>query len=173
MLSIDAWLDEKPYKELYGGVVHEKVSPQRTHAILSGEMYRLLRERTLGLGDVGVEWRVYLAEGTTLVPDVAFISRGRLAALSPEARERPPFSPDIVVEICSPEDREANIRRKTELYLEHGATIVLNVHPEDRTVRLSDRNGERLLQTGDGIEHPSLPGFHISVDDVFALLDRG
>lgn len=172
MLSIDAWLDEKPYKEIYDGVVHEKVSPQRTHAILSGEIYRLLRERTRGLGDVGVEWRVYLTEGTTLVPDVAFVSRERLAALSPQAREKPPFSPDIVVEVRSPEDREANIRRKTDLYLEHGAGIVLNVYPDDRTVRVNDRNGERVLQVGDAIEHPSIPGFHIPVDDIFTLLDR-
>jgi hypothetical protein len=31
VLSIDAWLDEKPYKELYDGAVHEKVSPQFNH----------------------------------------------------------------------------------------------------------------------------------------------
>ena len=29
MLSIDAWLDEKPYKELYDGMVHKKYSIAR------------------------------------------------------------------------------------------------------------------------------------------------
>ena len=172
MLSIDAWLDEKPYKELYDGVVHEKVSPQRTHALVCGEIFSLLRECARERGEIGVEWRVYLAEGTTLVPDVAFISHARLAALSEQEREKPPFAPDIVIEVRSPEDREKNIRRKTQLYLEHGASMVLNVDPQDRTVQLSDRNGEQILRSGDTIAHPAFPDLRIAIGSVFAPLDR-
>lgn len=170
MLSIDAWLDEKPYKELYDGVVHEKVSPQRSHAIIAGEMYSLLRQWGRQRGDVGIEWRVYLAEGITLVPDVCFVSRERLAALSEQEREKPPFAPDIAVEVRSPEDDERNIKRKTCLYLEHGATIVLNVDPRDRTVRLTDHAGERILRSGDTIAHAALPGLSIGVDAIFEQL---
>ena len=111
MLSIDAWLDEKPYREVYDGVIHEKVSPQNAHGKVALRVGRLLEDWAGRRGDVSVELRVYLAPGTTLVPDVAFISGARLAPLSNEKREKPPFAPDIVAEIRSPDDREANVRR--------------------------------------------------------------
>src|SRR5579883_1933662 len=121
MLSIDAWLDEKPYKELYDRVVHAKVSPKRTHALIVAELSGALREWARGRGEAGVEWRVYLGEGTTVVPDVAFFFDKRLASLTAAQRETPPFAPDIAIEVRSPDDRESNIKRKTQLYLAHGA----------------------------------------------------
>jgi len=172
MLSIDAWLDEKPYKELYDGVVHEKVSPQRAHGKVVQRIGRLLEDWGGSRGDVAPEWRVYLAEGTTLVPDLAFISDERLAPLPEAQREKPPFAPDIVVEVRSPADREANIRRKTELYLAHGARIVLNVDPSTRTVSMSDARGEVTLRPGDVVTSPAFPDLRIPVYDMFAPLDR-
>jgi Uma2 family endonuclease len=172
MLSIDAWLDEKPYKELYDGAVHEKVSPQSDHAVIALECAILLKEWGRRRGETGVEWRVYLAEGVTLVPDVAFFFEEKLAALSREQRQKPPFAPDVAVEVQSPEDREPNIRRKTELYLAHGSTIVLNVDPATRTVRLSDAGGERTLRAGEAIEHPAFPDLNIFVSAIFAPLDK-
>jgi len=172
MLSIDAWLDEKPYKELYDGVVHEKVSAQRTHAIVAVHLAGRLEAWADRRGEVGVEWRVYLAEGTTLVPDVAFFSNERLAQLSKLEREKPPFSPDIAVEIRSPDDRERNIRRKTELYLAHGAKTVLNVDPFQRAVRVSDSEAELTLRVGETVWHPAFPDLQIPVSEIFAPLDR-
>lgn len=173
MLSIDAWLDEKPYREVYDGAIHEKVSPQSTHGQVALQVGRLLGDWAGRRGRVGVEIRVYLAPGITLVPDVVFISAERLTPLSDEEREKPPYAPDIVAEVRSPEDREANVRRKTELYLAHGAVLVLNVDPHDRTVRLSAVDGERLLRSGEVVEHHAFPDLHIPVAAVFAPLDAG
>jgi Uma2 family endonuclease len=172
MLSIDAWLDEKPYKELYDRVVYEKVSPQRTHAVVVAELFSALREWARGRGEAGVEWRVYLAEGTTLVPDVAFFFDKRLATLTAAQRETPPFAPDLAIEVRSPDDRESNIKRKTELYLAHGAAIVLNVDPFERTVQLSDAQGEKCFRPADILVHPAFPGLEIAVSALFAPLDR-
>jgi len=171
MLSIDAWLDEKPYREVYDGTIHAKVSPQLAHGIVASYIPELLRAWAGRRGTVAVELRVYLAPGTTLVPDIAFISRERLAPLSAAERQRPPFAPDIAIEVRSPDDRDANIVRKTELYLTHGATIVLNVDPVERTVLLSSNDGERVLHSGDAIEHNAFPGLHIPVATIFAVLD--
>jgi Uma2 family endonuclease len=172
MLSIDAWLDEKPHKELYDGVVHEKVSPQRIHAKIELRIGRLLEDWGGDRGDVGSEWRVYLAEGTTLVPDVAFFSNERLAPLSESEREKPPFAPDIAVEVRSPEDRERNIRRKTVLYLAHGARLVLDVDPFQRTVRVSNSKGEVTLHARQTLQHHAFPDLQIPVSEIFAPLDR-
>lgn len=168
MLSIDAWLDEKPYKELYDGVVREKVSRQLDHAKVQLAIAVALREWGRARGEVAIELRVYLAEGTTLVPDVAFITYERLTSLSKAERQKPPFAPDIAVEVRSPDDRERNIRRKTELYLTHGATLVLDVDPSMRTVLVTDSVSEKLLQPGDVLEHRAFPGLRLSVDELFA-----
>jgi Uma2 family endonuclease len=170
MLSIDAWLDEKPYREVYDGTIHEKVIPQLAHGIVAAELVMQLGHWAGQRGAVAVELRVYLSPGVTLVPDVAFISDERLAALSEEEREKPPFAPDIAVEVRSPEDREANVRRKTDLYLRHGAQLVLDVDPQERTVRASSRSGERTLVVGDTIADSALPDLRIPVAAIFASL---
>ena len=138
MLSIDAWLDEKPYKELYDSAVHEKVSPQYDHGKVVFQIEKLLEAWSPGRGDFAAEWRIYPAEGISLVPDVAFISNSRLATLSKKERQKPPLAPDIAFEVRSPDDRETAVNRKTQLYLELGTTLVVNVDPERRVVRLTD-----------------------------------
>jgi Uma2 family endonuclease len=112
MLSIDAWLDERPYKELYDGVVHEKVSPQFNHSKIVFQIEKALEAWATGRGEFAAEWRIYPAEGVTLVPDVAFFSHERLAQISKEELQKPPLGPDIVFEVRSPEDRIGSIRRK-------------------------------------------------------------
>ena len=171
MLSIDAWLDEKPYKELYDSVVHEKVSPQADHSQVALECGILLKQWAGTRGKVGVELRVYLAEGTTLVPDVSFVSSERLAPLSEIERQKLPFAPDIAIEVRSPDDYEANVRRKTELYLRYGATIVLNVDTAKREVRMSDAESEIVLRPGDTVQHPAFADLEIPVAEIFAILE--
>ncbi|MGH7715273.1 MAG: Uma2 family endonuclease [Vulcanimicrobiaceae bacterium] len=170
MLSIDAWLDEKPYKELYDAAIHEKVSPQYDHAKVVFQIEKFLETWASGRGNFGAEWRVYPAEGISLVPDVAFISGSRLAPLSKVERQRPPLAPDIVFEVRSPDDRDASIRRKTELYLELGTTLVVNVDPERRTVRLTDREHDVELDESAAIEHHAFDGLHLPVATLFATL---
>jgi len=170
MLSIDAWLDEKPYKEVYDGVIHEKVSPQLPHFAVAGAMIVLLQRWAGRRGLVGPELRVYLAPGITLVPDVAFMSHERFGAIPGDERAKPPIAPEIVVEIRSPDDRERNIRRKTELYLAHGAVLVVNVDPASRSVRLSDARAERVLAADEAIAHAAYPDLHIAVAEIFAPL---
>jgi len=172
MLSIDAWLDEKPYKELYDGMVHEKVSPQSDHSRIMLRFGRLLDDWAADRGWVGAEWRVYPKEGITLVPDVAFISDERLAPLTREERQKPPLAPDIAVEIRSPDDRDADINRKTALYLELGTTLVVNVDPARRVVRITDREQDMELDESETIEHRTFGGLHISIEAIFATLKR-
>jgi Uma2 family endonuclease len=168
----DVWLDTKPYKEIYDGRVHPKVSPQLTHFILHGRIGSLLSAWVQDRGVSGPELRVYLDDETSLVPDLAFVSNERLESLSPEQREKPPFAPELVIEIRSPRQWMPNIRRKTELYLQHGATVVLNVDPKKRTIRVTTRENEITLGEGGTFQHPAFPGLGLSVDAIFSSLDR-
>ena len=103
---------------------------------------------------------------------MAFVSADRFRGLSEEQNQKPPFAPDLVVEIRSPEDREKNIRRKTALYLAHGAIVVLDINPAKRTMRVTTRGGETTLHAGEVFSHPSFPGLALAIDGIFAPLDR-
>ncbi len=172
MLRTEAWLDEKPYREVYDGAVHEKVSAQAAHGVLQPHIAALLIAWGDDRGIVATELRVFLDERTTLVPDVCFITGERFSRLTGRDRRMPPFAPELTIEIRSPDDREKRIRRKTDLYIEHGAIVVLNVDPDERIVRMTTAEDERTLRGDDVIEHSAFPDLAITVRRVFAPLDR-
>jgi Uma2 family endonuclease len=111
-------------------------------------------------------------------PDVAFVRHDRL----PPARERLRFlhvAPDLAVEIRSPTETEADVRTKLGLYIATGVRLVWLVDPRAQTVEElrpepADAQGGsrgRVLRadTGDVLEAEDvLPGFRLSVSDVFA-----
>ena len=82
-------------------------------------------------GDTGFLLREHPDE--LVSPDVAFVRRDRL---------RPPAErigylrvvPDLVVEIRSPNDAEADVRAKLSVYLEVGLPLVWLVDPQKQTV---------------------------------------
>lgn len=127
-------------------------------------------------GDTGFVLR---ERPTDLVsPDVAFVHHDRL----PPAEERTRFLrvvPDLAVEIRSPSDSEADIGIKVDLYMKAGVRLVWLVDPRTQTVEevRADAAGvgagthSRLLRADDGDvlqAEEVLPGFRLSVADVFA-----
>ncbi|MGZ3543161.1 MAG: hypothetical protein ACXVAF_18575 [Vulcanimicrobiaceae bacterium] len=75
------------------------MSPKRTHALVQLAIAIILKRCAGHSGQVGPEWRfkVGVADGTqtSLVPDIAYVSRDRLLTLPKEAREEPPFDPEF------------------------------------------------------------------------------
>lgn len=172
----DLWeIDDtaKPYVEYLAGRAVPKVSPQRRHALVQTSLAVIFRRVGAGRGSTGTEWRVYLDAGrrTSLVPDVSFFSKERLQSLSAELRERTPFAPDVAVEVRSPDDRDEDVRWKVRAYLEHGALLVLDVFPQQRTIVAYDRNGSRTYARDDRFEHPAVPWLDFATREVFAALD--
>lgn len=167
-------IDEKPYTEILDGTAVQKVSPQRKHALLQWRIAALVQQLAGDRGDVGTEWRFYMDPPgglqTSLVPDVAYVSRERLAALSAAEREKPPISPDIAIEIRSPEDKIKNIEWKMRAYLALGGTIALDVLPDTCTVRIFTMHGTTTHAPGERIASDELPWLSFSVDDLFAGL---
>lgn len=165
-------IDEKPYVEILDGRPTPKVSPKRKHGILQGHLWALVSRCSADRGDVATEWRCWLGtdgpKTTTLVPDVAFVSNERLAALEREAREEPPFAPDVAIEIRSPADRVARIEWKMRAYLSHGGVVAMDVLPEQREIRVFTLEGVRTYREGDRFESSDLPWLAFDVSDVFA-----
>jgi Uma2 family endonuclease len=167
--------EDKPEIEYLAGRAVPKVSPKRRHAIVQGALVTLLRNLARGKGDVGTEWRCHpqlKVPKTSLVPDVAFVSRERLATLdSDEQREEPPFAPDIAIEVRSPSDRLSDVEWKMRAYLEFGGIVALDVLPAERIIRSFTKSGAREFAEQDRYTCDELPWFTLDVRDVFADLE--
>lgn len=167
---------EKPYIELIDGIEVPKVSPKTRHSLLQAQLAGILRGWAGEGGVVGTEWRVWLVptgpRRSSLVPDVAYVAKERLDPLSDQAYEMPPFAPDIVVEIRSPDDRPRNIARKVDLYLKHGAKVVLDVDPDSRVIVAHDSASTRTFRDGDVFEHPAAPGLTFDLRALFDSVKR-
>jgi Uma2 family endonuclease len=168
--------ETKPETEWVRGRPLQKVSPQRTHSWLQGAITAELMRWAGGHGHVGPEWRFRVAPPgeirRPLVPDVAYVSNGRLRTLTDADLEVPPLAPDVAVEILSPDDRRADIDDKIGVYLRGGSSLVIVVDPQRRVVELHDSRAIAHLTEDNAIEHAALPGFSYSVRDLFAVLRR-
>jgi Uma2 family endonuclease len=168
--------ETKPETEWILGRAVRKVSPFRTHALLQSTVSGALQAWADRRGDVGTEWRFRPApEGEIrrpLVPDVSYVSDARLAELEGSDLEAPPFSPDVAVEVLSAGDRARNVEHKIAVYLATGSSLVIIVDPRDRSVRLHDARGVRVLRGDDVIAHPAMPSFSLALPALFAPVDR-
>ncbi|HEY4440628.1 MAG TPA: Uma2 family endonuclease [Candidatus Elarobacter sp.] len=168
--------ETKPETEWILGRAVQKVSPFRTHALLQLQFGVPLRVWAEGRGDVGSEWRFRVAPPgevrRPLVPDIAYVADERLEGLSGRDLELPPFAPNVAVEILSPDDVPAHVAHKIAVYLASGSELVIVVQPRDRTVRLHDHDGVRILGGADVVEHDALPGFSLPLASLFGVLDR-
>jgi len=74
---------------------------------------------------------------TALIPDVAFVSAGRLPPLgTPAARAYPRLVPDLVAEVVSPSQYHPEMNSKAKFYLECGVRLVWILWPEAREVEV-------------------------------------
>ena len=165
----------KPETEWILGRAVRKVSPFRTHALLQLLVGGALRSWAKGRGEVGSEWRFRPAPAgeirRPLVPDIAYVSNARLDGLEGNDLETPPFSPDVAVEILSPDDRARDVEHKIAVYLDTGTALVIVIDPRERSVRLHDARGTRVLRGGDVITHAALPAFSLALPEMFEELD--
>jgi Uma2 family endonuclease len=165
--------ERKPALEWIGGRAVQKVSPKFTHAALQARLVIMLTAWAEDRGRVGTEWRFRVAPPgevrRPLVPDVAYASFARLPADAYDEAEEPADAPDVAFEILSPRQRRRLMEEKVRVYLAAGAGLVAVLDPRARMLTLHDRTGTRVLRGGDRIDHPVLPGFMPSVDELLAV----
>ncbi len=169
--------NEDRYFYLIDGELLEDPMPNRTHgslALLLGH-HMLLHVQPRDLGEVNVEvgYHPTDADDTVLLPDVAFVSHARLQGSSPDSYV--PAMPEIAVEIKSPGNSMAQLRRKAETYLRHGSEIVWLVLPERQGVEQWQLDADGAMQhffiDRQGALHgeAALPGFTLELSLLFPL----
>ncbi|MDE2946770.1 MAG: Uma2 family endonuclease [Chloroflexota bacterium] len=178
----DVWqLEQQPLNPtekyyLIDGELMIKMAPAQHHASAASELSRHLgnfvAER--GLGRVLTECGYHPAgdRRTVLLPDVAFEAMPR--ASQPPLATYVPYMPDLAVEIISPSQTLAQVRRKAEVYLRHGAAVVWLLDPLAKTAEVWRRGAddapvvERIAGDGDLTGGDILPGFRLPLARIFS-----
>ena len=162
--------------ELVDGVLVEKAMGFRESllaAALIEVLRRFVRQHNLGLV-TAPDGMMRLAAGLVRIPDVAFISWGRLPQRRVPTAPIPDLAPDLAVAVLSAGNTSREMARKCREYFAAGVRVVWLVDPETRTVTVHTRlenatvlSESDMLQGGEVLE-----GFTLSVRVLFAELDQ-
>jgi len=141
---------------------------------LAGMLFRYLQEHDVGVlfsPDTG--FHLAAEPDTVRAPDIAFVSAVRIPP-GGIPRHYPRLTPDLAVEVLSPDDTVFEVEEKVEEYLTTGARLVWVINPRRRTATVYQPGAPaRVLAAGDALDGGEvLPGFAWRVGDVFTWVDR-
>lgn len=161
------------HQELVQGEIVEVMPPGRKHGKLAFRIGKLLdRWADQGHdGEIGVEAGFILGRNPDFVrsPDVYYVRAERLPA-GDVADGFWMITPDLAVEVVSPDDTAEKVRAKEREYLAAGTAAVWVVYPSTREVIVHTPDGlARTYGPDTTLESPALPGFSCAVNDIFAL----
>src|SRR5262249_12301026 len=167
---------EKRHYELVDGVLVEKImsAPQSCITfVLSHRLGAYLDQHDFGfamLPDVPTP----LLKGLVRMPDLSFVSWGRMPSREYSATAIAGVVPNLAVEVLSEGNTPAEIKRKLKEYFLAGVELAWVVDPFKRTVAVhTARDGVRTLTEEGGLDGGSvLPGFTLPVKDLFARLPK-
>ena len=122
----------------------------------------------------GEQGMLRLFPGLIRIPDVAFASWDRFPERRWTGEPIPDLVPDLVVEVLSESNTAAEMRIKTREYFKAGVRQVWLVDPKPRTVTVFESPVESAtLHENETVNGGTLlPGFTLSLNELFAELDR-
>lgn len=145
--------------ELVDGEVTEKPMPNWGHGKLANRLCSMLDD----FGDASVEARAVIeAANASPLPDVAYYRE-----TGPNWEDYMSRPPQVAIEILSPSQTLAFLRRKAALYFSFGVESVWLVDPVNETVYVLEDDTERTLRGDDVIRSSSAPGFECTVAVLF------
>lgn len=166
--------------EIIDGELYVSKQPKYYHQVTCAEFVWSLESwnHQARAGSISFAPGVVFSDDDDVVPDVAWISRERLAAaLDDHGHLR--AAPDLVIEVLSPGSTNEQRDRETKLKL-YSRRGVLEYWIADWRLRQVDvyRRSDQALQLvatfreGDVLTSPHLPGYHQRLDELFADLPR-
>jgi Uma2 family endonuclease len=114
-----------------------------------------------------------LEAGQIRIPDVAFIAKSRFAGRSVKPTAFWELGCDLAVEVISPSNTVREMRRKLDDYFSAGVRMVWYVYLEPREIVVyTSPQSSVTLRDDDVLDGGTvLPGFSVTVSDVYAELD--
>ncbi len=162
---------ERRLYELVEGVLVEKVMgayESYLAMVLARLLGNFIEQHALGilLGEAGM---LRLSTGLLRIPDLSFVSWGRLPEDRLLAEPVLNLSPDLAVEVISRGNTTEEMDRKLIEYFEAGVALVWYVDPAEKTVTVFTSpehstvlHEEEILDGG-----AVLPGFHLPLHGLF------
>ncbi len=159
-------LDGELFWDMPPGFVHGRIATIVGHLLLS-----FAEQHDLGVVTGEAGYYPAYDPNTLLAPDVAFIRKQ--ASPPPDHDKFVPRMPDLAVEIKSPSNTLAELRRKAAAYLANGTELVWLVLPEQTGVEVwrMDADGQpmqsRVAQDEGLAGEPVLLGFTLDLQRLF------
>lgn len=173
------WTFDERIELIKGKIFRMTPAPNTYHQLVSGvvfyELYDFLKKQPCSVFSAPFDVRLPRKSTddntiyTVVQPDICVVcdpskvdKKGCIGA------------PDIVVEILSPGNNKKELQNKFEVYEEALVKEYWIIHPEEHTFLkyvLNDEArylAERLLTIGDEVTTPVLPGFVLSLEEVFS-----
>jgi Uma2 family endonuclease len=162
--------DDHRYELVEGRVI--PMSPVSfDHGRIVIEFGGILRQhvRRLKLGRIVTEVGFKLASNpdTVRAPDLAFLREDRIPDPAPRGFWN--GSPDLAVEVLSPDDRPADVRSKVDEYLRSGVPAVVVIDPDAQSVEIYRPSLPPTVLQGTGVVDLDdvLPGFQCTLPEIF------
>lgn len=147
--------------------------PLTRHQVISAHLHAALYAVAHRLGVLlAAPTDVVLSRHDVVQPDLLYISAARQHIMQ---RANIQGAPDLVVEIISDETRRTDEIVKRSLYERRGVQEYWIIDPEVETAkifRLHEGKYQRMelsREAGDELSTPMLPGFHLSLEELFTL----
>jgi Uma2 family endonuclease len=144
------------------GTRHGRVSAELTYQIMSF----VKRERLGAVFAQDTGFQIAADPDTVRGPDVAFVSRDRLAQIPRTGYAA--LAPDLVAEVLSPGDRPGEVLAKVADWLSAGARLVWVIDPERVEARVYRPDGSLSIVNGDASldGEDVLPGFRVLLGEI-------
>jgi Uma2 family endonuclease len=166
--------DENRYELVEGELIVSR-SPSLTHQRVLKNLLTSINNNLEQnpIGEVFATPGVIFDELSSVIPDLAFVSRERMPLIAPE--ERILAAPELMIEIVSPGKENARRDRvvKRQVYAKHGVQEYWVVDPEHRTLeiyRLQQQSLELIvtLAEQDEVSSPLFPHLSFPVIKIFS-----
>ncbi len=111
-----------------------------------------------------------LPNGAKRSPDAAWVQRDRLAALTPEQKQKfLPLAPDFAAELRSPSDALPPIQEKMSEYMENGTRLGWLLDTQGRRVHVYRPDAPvQILDTPAALAgDPEMPGFTLDLSPIW------
>jgi Uma2 family endonuclease len=165
--EFDKLPDDEQEHELLGGEHLVSPFPKLRHLLLQRRLSEIISKHESEGWMYFVEGGYELSDDTLLRPDVSVASREQVE--STKGDEWLQGAPPLVVEIVSPSNTAAEVVRKVDAYLLHGACEVWVVYPALKQVHVHEPGGVTSRHS-DQVSSTVIPGLVIKLDELFAGL---
>ncbi len=177
LADLRAMPDDGIRRELHHGELVEMNPPAFKHMLLANRLSTRLSVyvETHDLGYVGAEGGYLMhtdpdsGKQTVLIPDVSFVSKARKPKNLDDLFMG---APDLAVEIISPSETYMMIRAKLRDYFAYATRMVWLVYSDTPSIEVFTSFENAAIAGLDGVISGGevIPGFTLSVRDVFAVL---